>query len=129
MLSAKFTVLLSLHSVRMVLLVFGHVVVALLALCTFQSNLSTHLVTSVIIFSQNLGIKKRPNSSLDYYNTLVPPVSTFFEKKWPPGSRFDISRIFWYRSYYNVKTHIIPAVNGCLWAANRFLTRQEGGTL
>ena len=84
MLSAKFTVLLSLHSVRMVLLVFGHVVVALLALCTFQSNLSTHLVTSVIIFSQNLGIKKRPNSSLDYYNTLVPPVSTFFEKKWPP---------------------------------------------
>ena len=46
---AKSTILLCFHSVRMVLLIFGHVVIALLALCTFQSYLSTHLVTSVIV--------------------------------------------------------------------------------
>ena len=53
----------------MVLFVFGQIVIALLTLCTLQSNLSTHLVTSVIFCSKNLGIKKRPNSSLNHYNT------------------------------------------------------------
>ncbi len=33
----------------MVLFVFGQIVIALLTLCTLQSNLSTHLVTSVIV--------------------------------------------------------------------------------
>jgi len=37
----------------MVLLIFGHVVITLFAFCTFQSNFSTHLVTSVKLFFLN----------------------------------------------------------------------------
>ena len=48
MLSAEPTILLCFHSVRMVSLLFGRVVVTLLALGALQSDLCTHLVTSVL---------------------------------------------------------------------------------
>ena len=58
MFPAEPTILLCFHSVRMVSFLFGRVVVALFALCTLQSDLCTHLVTSVLFLS----IKKRPET-------------------------------------------------------------------
>lgn len=67
----------------MVLFVFGQIVIALFTLCTLQSNLSTHLVTSVIFCSKNLGIKKRPNSSLNHYTISAAAMSSIcFHPVW-----------------------------------------------
>lgn len=95
----KSTILLCFHSVRMVLLIFGQIVVTLFTFCTFQSNLSTHLVTSVIHivtavrYVKILGIKKRPNSSLEYYNTMIRSSSIVF-------SGFE--QVSKHRSYRNI---------------------------
>ena len=43
---AESAVLAGFHSVRMILLFLGHVVVALLAFSTGQCNLDTHVLTS-----------------------------------------------------------------------------------
>lgn len=73
MLSAKSAILLCLHSVRVSLFVFRHVVITLLAFCTFQCDSCTHNFHLALRFLidvlhgslrgyPKLGIKKRPSS-------------------------------------------------------------------
>jgi hypothetical protein len=81
--SAESAVLSDFHTFRVIFLLFGNVVITLLAFCTSQSDFYTH--NFHLHFQLNLGIKKKPIFiAVTAYHRLFPLSITFTEKSTAP---------------------------------------------